>query len=529
MLDFENKVFDGILNCLHKSSAAPFFEPVDKSSIEFSSCGLNNLKKIAAGVSGGADSVSLLVSLCNIFSPLGVTLHVITVNHNIRPQNETCGDADFVVDLCTKLQKEGKLVECSVQELSKGAVEKLAGERKSGIEEAARFLRYESFLKICEEREIQVLFLAHNKNDNLETVLMRFLQGGNACSLGGIPAVRPLSPKIEIFRPLLQIERSQIESYLQECNIGWRNDSTNFETKYLRNKIRLKLMPFLNQEFPFWQNAVLGGIEKNQKDAETLENLCERVKINFSHESNLSNESGISSKKNAQETSFSHESSFSLESGGESGVESGRFKNYNCAEICLQDFLNADDSVKMRVLVKAMNILGENSRIPSSFLNDLICEIVKSCEKNIKITKNFGAITFILEKNAVFLKKSFKKHTDLKFFDIIEESGFFSFPFGVLNVVKNGQNGVSIFINDCLCCEGISLPFIVRSFHSGDSVLSAAGTEKKLSDIFSAWHVNEEDKNLVPIIQSVRGEQKLIGILGSFLGYKNWIVKQDLL
>ena len=81
MCDFENKVFEGILNCVQKSS--------------FGS--LNNLKKIAVGVSGGADSVSLLISLCNIFSPLGVILRVITVNHNIRSENETGGDADFVV------------------------------------------------------------------------------------------------------------------------------------------------------------------------------------------------------------------------------------------------------------------------------------------------------------------------------------------------------------------------------------------------------------------------------------------------
>ena len=117
----------------------------------------------------------------------------------------------------------------------------------------------------------------------------------------------------------------------------------------------------------------------------------------------------------------------------------------------------------------------------------------------------------------------------MSFFDIIEDSGIFSFPFGILNVVKNSQNVVSIFINDCFCCEGISLPFIIRSFHLGDSVMSADNSEKKLSDVFSSWHVNEEDKKLIPIIQSVNDEQRILCILGSFLGYKNWIVKQDLL
>ena len=61
------------------------------------------------------------------------------------------------------------------------------------------------------------------------------------------------------------------------------------------------------------------------------------------------------------------------------------------------------------------------------------------------------------------------------------------------------------------------------------SVMSADNSEKKLSDVFSSWHVNEEDKKLIPIIQSVNDEQRILCILGSFLGYKNWIVKQDLL
>ncbi len=513
LCDFENKVTEGILNCTQNSSLGD----------------LNNLKRIAAGVSGGADSVSLLVSLCNIFSPLGVILHVITVNHNIRPENETCGDADFVVSLCSKLQKEGKLVECSVKEISRGNVEQLAGERKSGIEDAARFLRYKIFSEFCNQNDIQVLFLAHNKNDNLETVLMRFLQGGSAVSLCGIPAVRSLSPKTEIFRPLLQIERSFIEQYLQECGICWRNDSTNQETKYLRNKIRLKLMPFLNQEFPFWQNAVLSGIEKNQNDAETLEKLCDCVKIKFSKDKMLCSKvsCGEVSKNVGFHSDVLCDNYLNEDKNGnyESNCSS---EVYDSAEICLSDFLCADDSVKVRVLTKAMNALGENSRIPYVFLIDLINEIKKSYEKNVNFSKKFGKITFFVKKNAVFLKKSFKKHTDLIFFDIIEDCGIFSFPFGILNVVKNSQNVVSIFINDCFCCEEISLPFIVRSVYSGDSVLSADGTQKKLTDIFSAWHVNEEDKNLIPIIQSVHGEQKILCVLGNFLGYKNWIVKQDL-
>lgn len=110
-------------------------------------CGISNLSglKIGAGVSGGADSISLLISLSNILSPLGLTLYVITVNHNIRAKEESSGDANFVLNLCKNLSDKGFLIKAKCYEIEEGQVSALAKERSGGIEDAARELRYEAF------------------------------------------------------------------------------------------------------------------------------------------------------------------------------------------------------------------------------------------------------------------------------------------------------------------------------------------------------------------------------------------------
>ena len=128
---------------------------------------------------------------------------------------------------------QGYDVELTVHELQKGLVAALAEKKSIGIEAAARELRYEAFDKFIEQNKLKCLCLAHNKNDQIETVLMRFLQGSGTGGLKGILEKR------EIYvRPLLDIERFEIEEYLRLNNISFRTDSTNFNSVYLRNRIR---------------------------------------------------------------------------------------------------------------------------------------------------------------------------------------------------------------------------------------------------------------------------------------------------
>ena len=144
-----------------------FEKKVEKSLL---TCGVqfSDKLKIGAAVSGGADSVSLLLSLCSVLKNYSIPLYVITINHNIRQKAETEGDAVFVEHLSRELQEKGFSVNYECVTFEEKQVAELSEVRKGGIEEAARFLRYEAFEKFILDNELDFLCLAHNKNDQLE-------------------------------------------------------------------------------------------------------------------------------------------------------------------------------------------------------------------------------------------------------------------------------------------------------------------------------------------------------------------------
>ena len=461
MCEFDKKVKDKLDDILQSDARGGAYPP------------------IGVAVSGGADSIALLLSMSEIISPL----YVITVNHNIRPAAESAGDVDFVLEVCEELRKRGRDVICEAVELERGVVAQEAERRGGGIEEAARYLRYAAFEKFVAERGIGVLCTAHNMNDQLETVLMRFLQGSPAEAAGGIRARREMNVDgAVIARPLLDISRTEIESYVQSRGFTWRTDKTNFETDYLRNRIRLNLVPFLNEQFPGWQKSVLSGAEKACEDAELILSCVEKVPV----------------------------------SAGPDGE----------VEISLNEFKSSPLAVQRRLILSACNKAGERARIPNQFIKDVLSAVRQSDG----FTKHFAGIDIILKKNRLFVKKHTEINTDLVFSDIIEKTGSFEFPFGNLDVFnyreQDGKKFVTVCAGESSIAENIALPFCIRNVRLGDMVLCADGSLKKVSDVFSDWHVAPEKKGLIPVIQLLNEKsQGIKAILGGFLGYKDWIVK----
>ena len=149
-----------------------------------------------------------------------------------------------------------------------GEIASLADDRNKGVEEAARFFRYEAFENFSKEKGCVAVFLAHNKNDQEETLLQRFLQGSYQSSACGIPRQRGV-----FFRPLLNFSREEIIKYLNEKKVSYRIDSTNSDLSYFRNRIRNVLVPVLNENFSGWQSAVNHGILKKRIDEDFFEML----------------------------------------------------------------------------------------------------------------------------------------------------------------------------------------------------------------------------------------------------------------
>lgn len=188
---------------------------------------------IVLGVSGGADSVALLKALQCVQSDFNLTLIVCHVNHKIRP-GDAENDQEFVRKLC-----EDNNIEFHVKEID---VEGFAKENGLGTEEAGRQIRYDFFKEIAGDSG--KIATAHNKNDNAETVTMRFMRGTGLQGLAGIPYKRD-----NIIRPLLDVERSVIEDYLKSIEQDHITDKTNNQAIYTRNKIRLKLIPRIEQDY----------------------------------------------------------------------------------------------------------------------------------------------------------------------------------------------------------------------------------------------------------------------------------------
>ena len=191
--------------------------------------------RVIVAVSGGVDSVCLLDVLHSLKEVLGIELVVAHFDHGLRP-DEDASETAFVKSLAVSFH-------CDF--VTKRTGPDLQPETAS-LEERARDVRYRFLKEVKELFSAQKIATGHNLNDQAETVLMRLLRGSGPSGLSGIPPVRDT----HIIRPLIEVTRSEIESYLSKRGLSHITDSSNSETKYLRNEIRLNLLPQLEKYQP---------------------------------------------------------------------------------------------------------------------------------------------------------------------------------------------------------------------------------------------------------------------------------------
>ena len=191
--------------------------------------------RLAVGVSGGADSVALLRALHEASARLGLVLSVAHLHHGLRGA-EADSDLEFVRDLAAELRLP--IHEAHVD------VAAAAKEQKESIEEAARRLRYAWFGKLLAEIPLDAVATAHTLDDQAETVCAKFLRGAWTEGLGGIHPVVSLATG-RVIRPLLETTRAEVEAYLNEIGQRWREDSSNRNFGFDRNRIRHELLPLL--------------------------------------------------------------------------------------------------------------------------------------------------------------------------------------------------------------------------------------------------------------------------------------------
>lgn len=212
------------------------------------------------GLSGGADSIALLYLLAEHACNSRMTFEAVHVNHGLRG-TESDGDEQFVRQMCAELKIPIHVCHADLQ-----------GRHD---ENAAREARFGFFRQLMSETGSDAMILAHHADDLAETFLMRLIRGAGT---EGLSCMKP-SDKLygmQILRPMLRITREEIRRALHESSIPWREDSTNADTKYLRNNIRRNIMPELERMIPGAANRIARASRIISEDNETLNGISEQ-------------------------------------------------------------------------------------------------------------------------------------------------------------------------------------------------------------------------------------------------------------
>lgn len=227
---------------------------------------LTHGQRLAVGVSGGPDSIALLHLLTRLRADYGLKLIVAHLHHGLRPEAD--GDAEFVTQTASEWD-----VECVVERVDVAA---LASAEHLSVEEAGRKSRYVFFARIA-----PTVAVAHNADDQVETVLMHLLRGS------GMAGLRGMLPKSSgqwsvvsdqtIIRPLLAVSRAEIEAYLAAHELEYRTDATNADTTFFRNRLRHELLPFLETYNPNIREILFRTADVMAGEYELLRGVIEKA------------------------------------------------------------------------------------------------------------------------------------------------------------------------------------------------------------------------------------------------------------
>ncbi len=221
---------------------------------------IENGDRVVLGVSGGPDSIAMLNILSKIRQKglLDFEIFVAHVNHGLRENAKL--DEAFVEDFCKKMK-----VRCFVKQAH---VAEIAKREKRGLEETGRKVRYDFFDEIQQKVGANKIGIAHNQNDQAETILMNILRGTGIKGLVGIEKKNG-----KYIRPLLETQRFEIEAYLKEENMEARQDESNNDNAFTRNKIRNVVLPYFEKEF---NSSVVRALERLSKLAKEQEEFLEK-------------------------------------------------------------------------------------------------------------------------------------------------------------------------------------------------------------------------------------------------------------
>ena len=219
---------------------------------------------VVIGFSGGVDSLALLVALHELRRHLDCQLHIAHLDHQLRRCSTS--DAKFVEQHANRLKLPFTINKIDIPSLIK--------QRNQSLEAVAREARYEFFESVCKQTGATRVALGHQRDDQAETVLINLLRGAALTGLRGILPVRDG----KFIRPLLQFSRLEIDEFVAEQGLQPREDSTNWNRDFLRNRIRLELLPLLKRDYNRnIQNTLAQNAELLREESDYLEDVAHKA------------------------------------------------------------------------------------------------------------------------------------------------------------------------------------------------------------------------------------------------------------
>lgn len=404
---------------------------------------------VLVGLSGGPDSVCLL-QILNILKPeYRLKISAAYIDHGLRP-DDVPEEIKFCKHLCESLN-----IPFYTQSID---VKSFAENEKINIQEAARILRYGAMEQISINIKAHKIAVAHNADDQAETVIMRLLRGAGPAGLSGIPPVRK-----KIIRPLIEVERAEIEKFLSEKNISHIIDPSNESLKYLRNKIRKTLMPVLKSISPKATKII-------SRTADILRE--ENDYINVAVTKALMR---LMSRKTDKKVEL---------------------------------FCNPMEVLNIVVLRRALRVAIDSVKDLKGLTFDHIEDIIKLIKtgkpgdrlylpKGIRVIKGYSTLTVTAEPPKKL--STYEIHEPMDIY-LEEASVLLSLKEIKREELHDFGNGKSIIYIDM---DKIKFPLIVRARKPGDYFYPFGfGKKKKIQDFFVDEKVPRDERDIVPVIES---------------------------
>ncbi len=421
---------------------------------------------VVVAVSGGVDSTVLLHLLLELTGPYNLSLYVAHINHSLRGE-ESDRDEAFVRDMAGRFNLPFFSRKVKREELM---------EKGLSLQASARKVRYEFLFHVMRRCGAERIALGHNRDDQVETVIMRFLMGSGLRGLGGMDPVRGA-----IIRPLFESTREEILAYAKERGIGYVVDRTNLEPKYMRNRVRLELIPFLKRGFnPGIGETIFRLSRVLKRDEEVLEK-----------------------------------------------EEEGAFKRALLKEekgsitLSIPSLLTMPEGMRARVMKRAWEILTSRRAGLYACHVDALLRVLSSPSPNLTLNlplsvraeKAYDTLAFT---RAPFPPVAYSYPLQVPGITEIPEAGLYVRA-DIVDRVDMGEirarRDVAVFDYDAL--KG---PFMVRSFEPGDRIrpFGMVGS-KKVKDLFIDLKISIRQRRVIPLLVSSDGILWVLGVRRSSL------------